>query len=180
MGFLDSLFGRTPQDSSGGIDSWPVEHAISGMDVILVYLCEERLGWVPVVGESNYQPALKKLSGRMTDDGFRRPEHEVVLLPEPTNPHDPNAVRVLAEPDQLVGYLSRENAVRYRPAIDVLAQRGFMLGARMLLVGGEVYEEWGDDDDDDNPTVGREDIGAQLMLAEPDDVITQFRAGVGG
>ena len=47
---------------------------------------------------------------------------DVLLEPEPTNPHDPNAVRVLAVPGDKtqalhVGYLSREDARRLGPAI---------------------------------------------------------------
>jgi hypothetical protein len=172
---------RRREEEPEGISEWPVDHDVSDMDVVMVYFCEDRLQQVPVVGVSNYQPQLKRLGGRVTDDGLSRSKHEVALLPEPSNAYDSNAVRVMVLPDKLVGHLSRDNAVKYRPAIDGLAQRGFILGAVMMLVGGEEYEEWGDDDDDDDsPKRGRENIGGRLLIPAPDDVLPQFRAAFSG
>jgi hypothetical protein len=71
-----------------------------------------------VVGESNYQEALWQVVG-----GFRRtPVREscvALLVPEPTNAHDRNAVRVLIQ-GLLVGYLSREDAAAYLPGLQRL------------------------------------------------------------
>jgi ssDNA-binding Zn-finger/Zn-ribbon topoisomerase 1 len=60
-----------------------------------------------------------------------------IFLPEPSNPYDPNAVRVgLGPPWGKVGYLSREDAVRYRPVIDRLAAMGKVTACRASLKGG--------------------------------------------
>lgn len=70
---------------------------------------EER---IDVVGESHYQPAIRKACGWKgpgTDTLF---ECIAELVPEPTNEHDPNAVMVKIEGRQ-VGYLSRRDAAEY-------------------------------------------------------------------
>jgi hypothetical protein len=82
MGLLQKLFGRAPDLLAAG------------------------RGWtVNVVGESQFQHRLAKLKGGN--------EHDVkvtaVLMPEPTNTHDPRAVRVEIA-GKPVGYLPRELA----------------------------------------------------------------------
>jgi hypothetical protein len=69
---------------------------------------EER---IEVVGESHYQPAIRKACGWKpgTDTLF---DCLAELVPEPTNPHDPNAIMVKIDGRQ-VGYLSRRDAVEY-------------------------------------------------------------------
>ena len=68
---------------------------------------------VNVVGESNYVPALLKLAGvrrsetKTEIDDFRV---LVALVPEPDNPHDPNAVAVVGDAGRKLGYLCREDA----------------------------------------------------------------------
>ena len=68
-----------------------------------------------VVGESGYQDALWRIVGGRRRDSVRY-ETEAVLEPEPDNPYDPNAIRVLVH-GNLVGYLSREDAAAYRPGL---------------------------------------------------------------
>lgn len=53
-----------------------------------------------VVGESYRQDAIRRC----------REGHRVVLKREPENPHDANAVAVLRENGEQIGYLSRDNA----------------------------------------------------------------------
>ena len=48
---------------------------------------------------------------------------EALLVPEPSNPHDPNAVMVQIE-GRLVGYLPRDEAVAYGPTLRELGERG--------------------------------------------------------
>lgn len=62
----------------------------------------------PIVGESNYQDALETLCGGRTEDGAEF-YCAVVLVPEPSNPHDRNAVAAFIKGHK-VGYLSREVA----------------------------------------------------------------------
>jgi hypothetical protein len=66
---------------------------------------------VRVVGTSHYQDALAELSGRQADEEIRV-EKIAVFVPEPDNPHDPNAVAVHID-GRLVGYLSRDENKRW-------------------------------------------------------------------
>ncbi len=68
-----------------------------------------------VVGESRYQDALWTIAGGRRGDPVRY-ETEAVLEPEPKNPYDPNAIKVLIG-GALVGYLSREDAATFRPGL---------------------------------------------------------------
>ena len=71
-----------------------------------------------VVGESYYQAHLWRLVGGFHEDRVRIAVR-AVLDPEPDNPHDANAVRVLVD-DGVVGYLSREDAASYLPGLQAL------------------------------------------------------------
>lgn len=77
---------------------------------------------LPVVGESNYQPALLSITGSS-------PGQDVAcdciaeLVPEPMNPHDPNAIMVKVE-GRCVGYLSRQNAVKFGSRIKAMIEAG--------------------------------------------------------
>lgn len=93
--------------------------------------CRDEL--VNVVGESNYQPAIREACGWKpgTDTHF---ECFAELVPEPTNRYDPNAVRVDID-GACVGYLSREDAVELGPAIsEALAEHGSGL-VRAVIAG---------------------------------------------
>ena len=70
---------------------------------------------VNVVGESNYQPAIRAACGWKPGQDTRF-ECFAELVPEPTNPHDPNAVMVRID-GQRVGYLSRQDAKELGPVI---------------------------------------------------------------
>lgn len=88
---------------------------------------------VNVVGESNYQPAIRKVCGWEpgTDTHF---ECFAELVPEPTNRYDPNAVRVDID-GACVGYLSRADAVELGSAIsEALAEHGSGL-VRAVIAG---------------------------------------------
>lgn len=88
-----------------------------------------------VVGESNYQDVLRRCVGG--DDGERvRHSVEVVLMPEPQNPYDGNAIAALIKGD-LVGYLSREDAAVYLPGLRALMERhACPIGLEGQIVGG--------------------------------------------
>lgn len=88
---------------------------------------------VNVVGESNYQPAIREACGweSGTDTHF---ECFAELAPEPTNPYDPNAVRVDID-GACVGYLSRADALELGPAISAaLSEHGSGL-VRAVIAG---------------------------------------------
>ena len=74
-----------------------------------------------VAGESHYQDALRKMIGPTKGDVAV--DTEALLIPEPSNPHDPNAVMVQID-GQLVGYLPRDEAVAYGPTLKQLGERG--------------------------------------------------------
>lgn len=65
-----------------------------------------------IVGESNYQDAIKRLAG---DHGTKSSagEFRALLIPE-DNPHDHLAVRVDGEGVGTIGYMSRDDARSFR------------------------------------------------------------------
>lgn len=75
---------------------------------------------VDVVGESHYKESLRSLfPAKLPADGSQSIDTTAILLPEPTNKHDPNAVMVLVQ-GKHVGYLAREDAARYAPVLNQL------------------------------------------------------------
>lgn len=71
------------------------------------------------MGESHYQPALKKaVGGRTVPEGAFEEAIPVqaTLVPEPENRYDSSAVRVDVG-GRTVGYLPREEAARYQPVL---------------------------------------------------------------
>ena len=88
---------------------------------------------VAVVGESHYQDALRAITGS-DGRGVVRHECEAALVPEPDNPHDPNAVMVRID-GRLVGYLSRADAVAYAPLVAGIAARGRTAVAEAMVAG---------------------------------------------
>jgi hypothetical protein len=88
---------------------------------------------VHVVGVSHYQPALLAASGAEPGKEVRFAV-EVELVPEPDNPHDPNAVaiKIAGEP---VGYLSRDDARRWQPVLLPLAEHGHVARAEAMIAG---------------------------------------------
>jgi HIRAN domain-containing protein len=76
-----------------------------------------------VVGEASYQDnPWRIIRERRSPDGRVREEVYAVLAAEPDNPYDANAVAVWIE-GLKVGYLSREDARRYRPGLQALEQK---------------------------------------------------------
>ena len=118
----------------------------------LTFLAGRRL--VNVAGESHYQEALRALTG---SDGREtvRGEFEAVLVPEPDNRFDPNAVKVEIS-GRHVGYLPREEAAAYGPRLKRLGDRG-RRGACEAVVSGR------------GATSGTSNIGVFLRLPEPEE-----------
>jgi HIRAN domain len=83
---------------------------------------------VRVVGTSHYQDALLELSGRRGDEEIRLTK-VAMFVPEPDNPHDPNAIAVRID-GRLVGYLSRDDNRRW---LDVVSGRA--VGAEAMIAG---------------------------------------------
>jgi HIRAN domain len=75
-----------------------------------------------VVGESNYQEALMRVSGAPAS-GEHRHDCAALLVLEPDNPYDPKAVMVQVD-GECVGYLSRHNARRFGPKVQKMIEAG--------------------------------------------------------
>jgi hypothetical protein len=97
-----------------------------------------------VAGERNYLANFERIFGKRDADGVDE-EIEALLVLEPTNPYDPNAVRV--EVDGLtLGYLSRHSAPAFRSML-----RSRFGNADRAIASGIVRGGWyrGSDDQGD-------------------------------
>jgi hypothetical protein len=90
---------------------------------------------VDAAGESHYQDALESIAGGRTCVGVHTPLITAELIREPTNPYDPNAVRIEADGRQL-GYVLKEDAPGFHGVIDKLAGQGRPASCRARLTGG--------------------------------------------
>jgi hypothetical protein len=83
-----------------------------------------------VVGESRYQEALART---VQEIGTEVP---AILVPEPENPHDPNAVAIWVAGGR-VGYLRRDVAAEYHGAVvRLMKQQGNPIALMGRIVGG--------------------------------------------
>lgn len=105
---------------------------------------------VEVRGESNYQSAIKRIAKRYRD--HTSVDFTATLVREPSNKHDRNAVMVRLE-GSTVGYLSREDAIRYQPLLQRLEAAGQVAEVHARLTGGLK----------DYPS-----YGVKLSIADPD------------
>jgi hypothetical protein len=90
-----------------------------------------------VVGEASYQDNLwRVVGGRNSPDDRVRVDVYAVLVAETHNPYDANAVSVWVQ-GLKVGYLSRDDAGRYRPGLLALEQQhGKPIALAGVIVGG--------------------------------------------
>ena len=109
-------------------------------------------GFIRVVGESQYQDAIKDVVKDLLRDGDRY-ETTAVLTGEPNNPHDANAIAVYLEGGGMVGYLPRDEALAYQPLLQRLAKQKKVAACRALIFGG---------------TKDKPSWGVFLDLADPD------------
>jgi hypothetical protein len=123
-----------------------------------------RNGWAgqEVVGERAHLAALRSVvgPGHRSNGG----EHRAVatLVPEPTNRFDPDAVAVHID-EQRIGYLPREDAQRYRPALDQIYASGRQPTVTARIWAAD-FEDW---DPDRDMTVTRFGAGVRVALDEP-------------
>ena len=92
---------------------------------------------VAAVGEASYQSALIAICGSKR---WERVAFDCIaaLVPEPNNPHDPNAIAVQVE-GRLVGYLSRADARAYRRLVDDAKPQ--LIACRARIAGREEGSE---------------------------------------
>jgi hypothetical protein len=138
---LPARRGPHPEDRGGQQpdrpSAWSSEQRPSWMpDGMEVKLYEGRED-LEVVGEASYQDNLWRIiRERRSSDGRVREEVYAVLAAEPDNPYDANAVAVWIE-GLKVGYLSREDARRYRPGLQALEQKhGKPIALAGVIAGG--------------------------------------------
>jgi hypothetical protein len=90
---------------------------------------------IEIVGESFNQDALWRIAGVKRGQPVRH-RTVAVLVPEPHNPYDSNAIRVDIDGLQ-VGHLSASNAVRYGPGLRALMDRyRSYIALNAVVVGG--------------------------------------------
>ena len=90
---------------------------------------------LPIVGESSYQNALSRAMQGVKDyagAGYIK----AILAREPDNKYDANAVKVMTEDLETIGYLSRENAKNYQAAIELWEGAGYLIHCKARLSGG--------------------------------------------
>jgi HIRAN domain len=136
LGFLRRLLGGG-QHQPNRPSAWRPEQRPAWMrDGMEVQLHEGRED-LEVVGEASYQDNLWRIvGGRHSPDGRVREEVYAVLVAEPDNPYDANAVAVWIQ-GLKVGYLSREDARRYRPGLLALEQQhGRPIALAGVIAGG--------------------------------------------
>jgi hypothetical protein len=141
MSFLRRLLGGGEQQP-GRYSGYDSEQRPSwmrdGMDVQLYEGRED----LEVVGEASYQDNLWRIvGGRSSPNDRVRMEVYAVLVAEPDNPYDANAVSVWVK-GLKVGYLSREDARRYRPGLLALEQKhGKPIALAGAIVGGGIQAD---------------------------------------
>jgi hypothetical protein len=120
---------------------------------------------VAVVGESNYQAAIRRVCGANRGEAVRF-DCVAVLVSEPENRFDPNAVMVFVDGGGKVGYLSRDDALDYQPAVQTAADAGFAISCPAHVAGR-----------------GREgettNLGVFLKLPPPKQTLDEIDSSVG-
>ncbi|HEY3560641.1 MAG TPA: HIRAN domain-containing protein [Kribbella sp.] len=130
MGWIDRLRGRAENRGSE-------QRERRGVCPVRMLGGDEDL---EVVGESRYQEALWSLSGAQVGQSVRCAV-AAVLVPEPQNAYDPNAVAVAIEGHR-VGYLDRSTAAAYVSGLNELMRlHEAHIGLWGVIVGGGYYED---------------------------------------
>lgn len=131
MGFLSFLFGRAPKPVAPQRVQLERVVATSSRPFMLAgdggYEFE-------VVGESYRQEALSAICGGPCEDGHDY-ECEALLAPDPTNEHDPNAVKVMIE-GRHVAFLARDDAKAHLAALRRLGIPGQPTRCAAIINGG--------------------------------------------
>jgi len=105
---------------------------VNGAGAVLIEGHED----LEVVGESHYQDNLWRLVGRGYDPAEHvREEVTAVLVTEPDNPHDSNAISIWID-GLKVGYLSREDAQRHHAGLLALQDKHRMPVALSGVIAG--------------------------------------------
>ena len=97
---------------------------------------------IEVVGTQAYQDEIWRICGPPTAGPAGRAHwhSEAALEPEPENPHDPNAVRVVIG-ERTVGYLARDLAARVQPALRRRVARRAPVTVPCYATGGFLFRD---------------------------------------
>lgn len=145
--------------ASGG--QAPARRPPEPSDVRLGFVSLSADGRLAVVGESHYQDALRLAAGGKAS-GANFEDHlpvTAVLVPEPENPWDGNAVRVdvlLGNRPLTVGYLAAGRAADYQPELLKIRAGGALGTCPARITGG-----------------GAKFYGIYLHLARPGDLLVR-------
>jgi hypothetical protein len=122
MGFLRRLLGSGEESPERRPTSSPDQRPAWMRDGMQVQLVEGHVD-LDVVGEASYQDNLwRVVGGRGSPSDRVRVDIYAVLVAETDNPYDANAVSVWVQ-GLKVGYLSRDDARRYRPGLLALEKQ---------------------------------------------------------
>lgn len=118
-----------------------------------------------VKGSHHYLPAVKELFVHGVPEDGETVEVRAVLVPEPSNPKDPGAVRVEVD-GKTVGYLSKEDARTYRAPIARIVERDEMPRVRGNVWAGRAYDY--ELDLEEGTTSRSDEIHAYVRLSLPE------------
>jgi hypothetical protein len=123
---LNRISARPPPLPDGGVRPAP---ALSGG--VAAIIGDGKFGF-PVVGESHHEAVLEQLAGGRTEEGVHV-SCAALLLPQPDNPYDPDAVAVFIRGEE-VGFLARNVAPEF---LQALRAGGYDRAAsEAIIVGG--------------------------------------------
>lgn len=89
---------------------------------------------LPIVGEQSYVANFEKIFGKRGRDGVNV-QCTALLIPEPDNAYDKNAVRVVIS-KQVVGYLERESAKKLCDSMKRTKRWGVVVQVQASVRGG--------------------------------------------
>lgn len=92
---------------------------------VVTFTLQRPEAWLALVGEAGFQEALDRHSGGRDEDGAVFPHHAAVLLGEPHNRYDRDAIAVYVCDEEgvaeKVGYLSQADAFAYGPILRLVS-----------------------------------------------------------
>ncbi|MGB5903487.1 MAG: HIRAN domain-containing protein [Xanthobacteraceae bacterium] len=130
MGLFSRLFGRQPVESEPK-PLWRTSRQQAPIRYVVIGSGDFDFD---IVGESRYQDALDRICGGKTDGGHEI-EVEAMLIEEPSNSHDANAVKVTIQ-GHTVGYLARPDAEEYKHHVRYAGHAGQFVRVKAVIVGG--------------------------------------------
>ena len=128
-GFPTASNANRPTSAAGGLS---FDRTLAPENALVLY--KGAGGFVEVVGESNYQPALNRARS-ITADVDGRLMFWATIEPENDNEHDPSAV-VIKHQGEKLGYLSRSDAKVFRTSHAEAISRNLPIAVRGIIIGG--------------------------------------------